>query len=81
MTTRGWQILRWTVLLLLLAGACWSGNLALFNWWAAGGPPTAHPEIYEHRGNVFFGVTLLFLLLGLALLIVNLRRSRTREKS
>jgi hypothetical protein len=41
---------------LLFLAFLWSVNLTLYNWWAAGGPPVEHPEIYRHRGNVFFVV-------------------------
>jgi len=67
---------RWALLALLVAGACWAGNLTLFNWWAAGGPPTPQPEVYEQRGNLFFALTVALLLLALLLVVVNLRRSR-----
>lgn len=79
MSSRRWRFVRWLVFLLLLAGACWTGNLTLFNWWAAGGPPTAYPELYEHRGNFFCGVTLSLLLLAGLLLVVNLRRRRIEQ--
>jgi len=53
---------------LLFFAFLWSINLTLFNWWAAGGPPVQYPEIYRHRGNVFFAVGW-GLLVGLVLLI------------
>lgn len=70
------RFLSWLLPVLLLLGACWTGNLTLFNWWAAGGPPTPHPEIYEQRGNVFFFVTVGLLVLALVLIVLNLRRRR-----
>ena len=65
---------RWLVPVLLLAGACWTGNLTLFNYWAAGGPPTAHAELYEHRGNLFLAVTIALLLAAVVVGAINLRR-------
>lgn len=67
---------RWILPVLLLAGACWTGNLTLFNYWAAGGPPTPHPEIYEQRGNFFFAVTVALLLAAAVLIVVYVRRRR-----
>jgi hypothetical protein len=40
----------------ILAGACfiaWLLKMAMFNYWAAGGPPTKFKEVYEARGNLF----------------------------
>jgi len=51
----GTLALRLTTLLLLLA-FLWSLYLTAFNYWAGGGPPTPHPEIYRMRGNIFFGI-------------------------
>lgn len=73
---------RWALAALLFAGACWTGNLSLFNWWAAGGPPTPQPEVFEHRGNVFFLVTVVQIILLAILFVANLRyrkRSQDRE--
>jgi hypothetical protein len=36
-------------------------NAALFNWWAASGPPTPNPELYQQRGNrCFLGAAISF---------------------
>jgi hypothetical protein len=35
----------WLLAAILLLAAGWSLNLTLFNWWAAGGPPTTQPEL------------------------------------
>ncbi len=48
------RILRWGLVVVLLAGLWWSVELMFFNIWAAGGPPTAHPEVFECRANMFF---------------------------
>jgi membrane protein DedA with SNARE-associated domain len=68
--------LRHWVLPALLAGACWTGNVTLFNYWAAGSPPTPHPEIYEQRGDFFFAVTVALLLAAAVFVVMNVRRSR-----
>jgi hypothetical protein len=41
---------------LLFLAFLWSVNLTLYNWWAAGGPPTEHPDLYRQRGNMFFAI-------------------------
>ena len=51
----GTLALRLTTILLLLA-FLWALNLTAFNYWAGGGPPTPHPEIYKMYGNIFFGI-------------------------
>ena len=50
---------RWIVVGVLLAVSLWTANLTLFNWWAAGGPPTPNPQEYAMRGNLFGLATLL----------------------
>lgn len=71
------RLWRWALPALSIVGACWTGNLTLFNWWAAGGPPTPYPEVYEQRGNFFFAVTVALLLAAAVLIVVNLRRRGT----
>jgi hypothetical protein len=51
-------VARWLLVAVLLAVSVWSANLTVAYWWAAGGPPTLHPELYEQRGNVFAVATL-----------------------
>ena len=64
-----------TTFLLLLA-FLWSLYLTAFNYWAGGGPPTPHPEIYRTRGNIFFGIACV-LFVALAACLWNLvRRNR-----
>ena len=65
---------RWLPPILLLASSCWTGNLTVAFWWAAGGPPTAHPERYAERGNVYFFATCFLLLIAGFLVWRNLRR-------
>lgn len=50
---------RWIFAVVLLAVSLWTANLALFNWWAAGGPPTPNPQQHAMQGNVFAVATLL----------------------
>jgi hypothetical protein len=69
------RALRWFLPVILIAAALWSANLALFNWWAAGGPPTSQPELFARRGNYF--ATASVLLLGSAVLVaIRLWRAR-----
>jgi hypothetical protein len=62
MSTKLKTLMPFTLCLLLLMGFAWSANLTLFNYWASGGPPVEHPEIYRHRGNVFSAISGGFLL-------------------
>lgn len=70
------MIWRWLLAAVLLLAVAWSANLTLYNWWAAGGPPTPHPEVYEHCGNVFFAVTLVLFTAFLFVAVTNVRRSK-----
>jgi hypothetical protein len=45
----------------LVADGQFSSDLTAFNVWVAGGPPVLHPEIYEHRANIFAVVSIGFL--------------------
>lgn len=74
------MIWRWTIAGLLLLSSLWFGNLALFNWWAGGGPPTPHPEIYALRGNIFFALACLLFVGFVTLSILNIRRRKQRDK-
>jgi len=65
------------VALLLFLALAWSLNLTIFNLWASGGPPVAHPEIYRHRANIFFAISIGFLV---AFLIVLWRLIRNRKR-
>ena len=40
---------RWIIVTVLVAVSLWTANLTLYNWWAAGGPPTPNPQEYESR--------------------------------
>ncbi|MCI0409637.1 MAG: hypothetical protein L0191_13925 [Acidobacteria bacterium] len=71
---------RWLLAGLLLAAACWSANLTAYNWWAAGGPPTPHPDLYAARGNRFFFVTCFLLLAAVLLVWINVRARRRRSE-
>jgi hypothetical protein len=66
---------------LLLLGFAGSLNLTAFNWWASGGPPVAHPEIYRMRGNLFFGIACGFLLAFVVTLWGLIRRKKRQSRS
>lgn len=70
---------RWILPVVLIVGVCWTGTLTLFNWWAAGGPPSGHPEVYEHRGNLFFIVTAVLLVSVLLLVARNVKSGKTER--
>lgn len=67
---------RWLLAAVLLLAAGWSLNLTLFNWWAAGGPPTPQPELYELRGNVFLAATVVLFAGFVSVVVINVRRSK-----
>ncbi len=56
-----WMVWRLVLAVLLLVVCVRSGFLALYNWWAAGGPPTPDPALYERAGNLFFALATLCL--------------------
>jgi hypothetical protein len=70
---------RWVVVIWLVGLAAWSGYLAAFNYWAAGGPPTPHPEYHRHWGNIFFAATCGLLVLTVAMVVANLRRMNSDD--
>lgn len=71
---------RWAITIIFLLASLWVGNLALFNWWAAGGPPTANPQAYAFRGNIFFVLACIFFVVFIILLITNIRRFKNQKK-
>jgi len=74
------MIWRWALVVILLVLILWSANQTLFCWWAAGGPPTPHPEFYRHWGNIFFGLTCGLIVLTGALIVSNVRALRKRKR-
>ena len=69
---------RWLLVLVLILGSFWLGNLTLFNWWAAGGPSTPHPEAYAFRGNLFFVIACLFFVAFVIVVVMNIKSQRKR---
>jgi hypothetical protein len=72
---RAYRLLRWLFPIALVVCSGWLANLAVFNWWAAGGPPTVRPENFEHRGNLFFFAACVTFLAAVVFFWLNLRRS------
>lgn len=70
---------RWILALLALLAGLWLGNLAMFNWWAAGGPPTANRAAFESRGNIFFVAALVAVAFSVALAVQAIRRKRRQD--
>lgn len=67
----------WLLPVPLFIAFAWSLNLTFFNWWASGGPPVEHPEIYRHRGNIFCAISfVLFLTFIVAVWALARRRKR-----
>lgn len=60
--------------IVLLAVSVWTANLTLFNWWAAGGPPTPNPQQYATRGNIFAVATLLLFSAAVGIGVLNWKR-------
>ena len=50
----------WVTTVIIFLAFLWTLNLTAFNYWASGGPPTPHPEIYRMRGSIFFGIACVF---------------------
>ncbi len=71
------MVWRWITVIALLATSIWLGYLGAFNWWAAGGPPTPHPEVYATRSNVFFGLAAVSLAAAVVVTVITLRRRGT----
>lgn len=65
---------RWIFAALLLAASLWAANLTLYNYWAAGGPPTPNPQMYETRGNIFAVATLVLFGAAVGLGLFNWKR-------
>ncbi len=74
------QVWRWVAVGGLVLAFLWSANLTLYNAWAAGGPPTPHPEVYLARANLFLVISCLLLVAIGALVWISVRRAR-REKA
>jgi hypothetical protein len=66
--------------LLLFLALAWSLNLTIFNLWASGGPPVEHPEIYRHRANIFFAISV-GLLVAFSVVLWRLIRDRKGHTS
>ncbi len=65
---------RWILFVILLGWTAWSAMLTVMYIWAAGGPPTPHPEIFARRAYIYLLVTLVSLGGAVALLIFNIRK-------
>ena len=74
-------VTRWIATLVLLGCFLWSLNLAAFNWWASGGPPVQHPEIYRQRGNLFFGISGGLLVACILCLRSLIRNTKTQRRT
>ena len=61
-------------MVVLLAVSLWMANITLFNWWSAGGPPTANAQQFAARGNVFAIVSLVLLGAAVGLGVFNWKR-------
>jgi hypothetical protein len=76
MSSRYGAFALWFTTILLLLVFLWCLNLTAFNYWASGGPPTPHPEIYRMRGNVFFGIACVLFVAFLICLRSLIRRTK-----
>jgi hypothetical protein len=68
--------IRWVLFLVLVAWTLWSASLTVMYIWAAGGPPTPHPETYARRANLYLVVTGVSFVAAAGLLVVNVRIGR-----
>ena len=67
---------RWLADIVLLLLSLWFGNLAVANWWAAGGPPNPNPESYAFRGNISLIIAVLCFIGFIVLLVINIKRTK-----
>ena len=67
-------------ILLILMGL-YMLNVTAYNYWAAGGPPNPHPEVFMKRGHIALLIS--FSLFGSAALLLNKTRKigKTSNKS
>ncbi len=76
------MVWRCVAVVAMLLASIWLGYLAAFNWWAAGGPPTPHPDVYATRGNVFFALAFLCLAASILVAVLTVqRRRRLKDRS
>ena len=73
-------VLLWFTVSFLFIGLVWIVLLTLFNLWVSTGPPTAHPEVYRARGEVFLGISVV-LLVALVVAVRGLIRNQKRIDS
>ncbi|MBN2653813.1 MAG: hypothetical protein JXR79_01680 [Nitrospirae bacterium] len=74
---------RWILAGISLVVSILLGNLAISNWWAAGGPPIenpAHIASYAYRGNISFVFACLFFLVFVVLFILNICKGIKEKK-
>ena len=63
----------------LVVVGLWCINLAAFNLWAGGGPPTDNPDLYRHRGLAFLiGSAIAFI--GAIVIAVAWLKRRVRQR-
>jgi len=49
------KLLRWTILILAVAGGLFLLNSAFFCAWVSGGPPNDYPKKWLHQSYIYFG--------------------------
>src|ERR1022692_2702376 len=78
MSSKYGTLVRWFIAILFFLGFAWTMNLSLFHWWASGGPPVQHPELWRMWGSIFFGISVVLLLAFVIPLrsLIPLRRKR-----
>jgi len=69
----------WLFGVVLLAVSLWAGNVAIFNWWAAGGPPTPQADLFRSRGNMFFVLAAGFFSAAVVLVFIGYLRFRANR--
>ena len=81
MSSKHGTLALWLTSLLLLLAFLWFLYVTAFNYWAAGGPPTQHPEIYRMRGNASLGIACVFLVAFAACLWGLVRREKRQRRT
>jgi len=74
------KLLRWTILILAVAGGLFLLNSAFFCAWVSGGPPNDYPKVWLHQSYVYFGYSGALIATGI-LCFVRLREQFVWKKS
>ena len=78
--TRHRKLIRWSILIIALAGGLFLLNSAFFCAWVSGGPPNEYPKAWLHQSYVYFGYSGALIATGI-MSFVGLREQFNWKKS